>query len=352
MANMINVLNTILANASADYQSRVPQATQTNIADVGSAVMSYKATENEFLSLLVNKIAMTIVHNKTFRNPLAILKKGNVPLGKNIEEIYTNPVTGTVYDPTGSKLLERAIPDTKAIYHSMNRQGMYKATVSKAQLIQAFTSYQALEQLLNSIVNSIYSGDNLDEFLLMKELFASAITGGKLLTLDVDPISNTDTAKAFVKSVKTVGQSMAFPSSNFNSYYNINKDTDAKPVITWTPIENQVLIIRNDIAVDVDMELLAQAFNVSYAELKQRTLTVDSFGSATNCGAVLCDEAFVQVRDQLTQLENFHNGEGLYDNFIYHHWQSYSLSLFANAMAFMFNGSEATETSEEGEATE
>lgn len=336
MANMVNVLNTILANASADYQARVPEATKTNISEVGSAVMSYQATENEFLSALVNKIAMTIVRNKTFRNPLAVLKKGGVPLGKNIEEIYTNPATGTIFDPTGSKLLNREIPDTKAIYHTMNRQGQYKATVSKSQLIQAFTSYEALEKLLNSIVNSIYSGDNLDEFMLMKELFASAITGGKLKTVDVATIGDTDTAKAFVKSIKTVGQAMEFPSTIYNSYYDINKDTDAKPVVTWTPLENQVLILRNDVAVDVDVELLAKAFNVSYTDLKQRTLIVDSFGSAEKCGAILCDESFVQVYDNLTQMESFHNGEGLYDNFIYHHWQTYSLSLFANAMAFMF----------------
>lgn len=336
MANMVNVLNAILNGASADYQARVPVATQTNLTEVGTAVMSYQATENEFLSALVNKVAMVIVRNKTFANPLAVLKKGGVPLGKNIEEIYTNPATGTAFDPTGAKLLERSLPDTKAIYHSMNRQGQYKATVSKAQLIQAFTSYQALEQLLNSIVNSIYSGDNLDEFLLMKELFATAINGGKLKTLDVANVTDTDTAKAFVKAIKTVGQAMEFPSSNYNAYHDINKDKDAKPVITWTPLNNQVLILRNDVAVDVDVELLAKAFNVSYTDLQQRTLIVDSFGSAKNCGAVLCDEAFVQVYDNLNQMESFHNGEGLYDNFIYHHWQTYSLSLFANAMAFMF----------------
>lgn len=337
MANMVNVLNAILNGASEAYQARVPVATQNNIAEIGSAVMSYQATENEFLSALVNKVAMVIVRNKTFANPLSVLKKGGVPLGKNIEEIYTNPATGTTFDPTGTKLLERAIPDTKAIYHTMNRQGQYKATVSKAQLVQAFTSYQALEQLLNSIVNSIYSGDNLDEFMLMKELFASAIEGGKIKTVDVTNVTSTDSAKAFVKAIKTVGQAMEFPSSNYNSYYDINKEQDAKPVITWTPLNNQVLLLRNDVSVDVDVELLAKAFNVSYTDLKQRTLIVDGFGSATACGAILCDESYVQVYDNLTQMESFHNGEGLYDNFIYHHWQTYSLSLFANAMAFMFS---------------
>lgn len=338
MANMVNVLNAILNEASKQYQARVPEATQNNLAEVGSAIMSYQATENEFLSALVNKIAMVIVRNKTFANPLSVLKKGGVPLGKNIEEIYTNPATGTTFDPTGSKLLERSLPDTKAIYHSMNRQGQYKATVSKAQLIQAFTSFQALEQLLNSIVNSIYSGDNLDEFILMKELFATAITGGKLKTIEVADITDSESAKDFVKAIKTVGQAMEFPSDNYNTYFDINKDNDedTKPVITWTPINNQVLLLRNDVSVSVDVELLAKAFNVSYTDLKQRTLIVDTFGTAKNCGAVLCDESFVQVYDNLTQMESFHNGEGLYDNFIYHHWQTYSLSLFANAMAFMF----------------
>lgn len=340
MANMINVLNTILANSSAMYQERVPAATQNNITEVGSAIMSDARSQNEFLSALVNKVAMQMVHNKTFRNPLAVLKKGGVPLGKNIEEIYTNPATGTIYDPSGANLLATNLPDTKAIYHKMNRQGMYKVTVRKAQLIQAFTSYEALEKLLSSIVNTLYSGDNLDEFTLMKELFASAITGGKLKTVEVAKVGDTDTAKAFVKSIKTIGQAMEFPSINFNSYYDINKDTDAKPVTTWTPLDRQVLILRNDVSVDVDVELLAKAFNVSYTDLKQRTLIVDGFGSATNCGAVLCDESFVQVYDNLTQMETFHNGEGLYDNYMWHHWQTYSLSLFANAVAFTFGEGE------------
>lgn len=339
MANMVQIVNTILANGSAMYQERVPVATKNNIAEVGSAIMEFQATENEFLSALVNKVAMTIVRNKTFKNPLSVLKKGGVPLGRNIEEIYTNPAKGTEFDPTGASLLNRAIPDTKAIYHSMNRQGKYKVTVSKAQLIQAFTSWANLENLLNSIVNSIYSGDNLEEFMLMKQLFASGIQGGKIKTVElgISAVNGEADAKQVVKSIKTVGQAMTFPSTAFNSYYDINKDKDANPVVTWTPLENQVLILRNDVSVDIDVELFAKAFNVSYTDLKQRTLVVDGFGDNVNCGAILCDEALLQVYDNLAQMENFHNGEGLYDNFIYHHWQTYSLSLFANAVAFMFD---------------
>ena len=348
MANMVNVLNFIHVDGSADYKARVPLATQNNLAEVGNSIMKFQATENEFLSALVNKIAMQIVWNRTLKNPLAVLKKGTVPLGKNIEEIYTNPATGQTYDPNGSELLNRSLPDTKAIYHTMNRQGKYKVTVTKAQLITAFTSWSELEKLLNTIVNTIYSGDNLEEFILMKELFATAISSGKMKKLPVAKVTDSDTAKAFVKAIKTVGQAMTFASDRYNAYYDINKEKDSKPVITWTPLENQVLILRNDIAVDIDVELLAKAFNVSYTDLQQRTLIVDNFGSSVNCGAVLCDEAYVRVYDNLKQMESFHNGEGLYDNYILHHWQTYSLSLFANAVAFTFDEGETTE----GETTE
>ena len=63
---------------------------------------------------------------------------------------------------------------------------------------------------------------------------------------------------------------------------------------------------------------------------------MDSFGSQVNCGAVLCDEALFQIYENLTEMRSFDNGDGLYTNYFYHHWQTYSLSLFANAMAFMF----------------
>ena len=79
-----DLLNTIRENASAEYAARVPEATDTNLTAVGDPILTYTNVQNEFLALLINKIAMTIVHNKTAANPLAILKRGGVPLGYDI----------------------------------------------------------------------------------------------------------------------------------------------------------------------------------------------------------------------------------------------------------------------------
>ena len=85
---------------------------------------------NEFVEILTNKIAMTIVHSKRFKNPLAVLKKGRVPLGGKIEEIYVQPCYRYNFDGTGADLLTVNAPDVKVLYHEMNRQGKYSVTIS------------------------------------------------------------------------------------------------------------------------------------------------------------------------------------------------------------------------------
>jgi hypothetical protein len=333
MGNMIDVVNTILDNASEEYTTRVPQATANNIAAVAAPIMEYSSVQNEFLTTLVNRIALTLVRNKIAKNPLAVLKKGGVPLGSDIQDIYTNMAKGEHFDPTGATLLNRNLPDTKAIYYRLNRQDQYTATISRQQLQQAFISWGDLENMLSGVVNSLYSGDNYDEFILMKNTLANAITKGYITNIKVEPLNSKDNTAAFVKAIKSASTFMTFPSSNFNTYIKQNPK-DVKPVITWTPMENQVLILRADAATEIDIDVLAVAFNLSKAELLARTLIVDSFGSASNCYAVLCDAAWMQVYDNLQELTEFYNAKGLYWNYFWNHWQTYASCSFANAIAF------------------
>jgi hypothetical protein len=87
------------------------------------------------------------------------LKKGTIPLGTDIQEIFTNMAKDQGFDGKGDKLLTKTTPDTKALYHRINRKGQYPVTITKQQLQTAFTSYGELEKMLGSIVTSMYSGD-------------------------------------------------------------------------------------------------------------------------------------------------------------------------------------------------
>lgn len=333
--DIINILNTIRANATSAYQTQVPVATATNIEAVGNPIISYTALGNEMLSALVNKICMTKVSNMVIKNPLAILKKGNVPLGTDIEDIFTNPSMGKTFDGKSTDLLTVVTPDTKVAYYRMNRKDKFPVTVSTEMLMKAFTSYANFELLVSSIINSLYSGDNYAEFLLMKQLMIDAIKGGLVKTHSVTQVTDKTTAESFIKAVQTDSTLMGLPSTTFNSYAQVNT-ADTKPVITWTPKEKQVFIVDAGILANVNVDVLATAFNMDKASFMARTIPIDTFGATVGVHGMLCDEAWFQVYDNLQKMETFHNGDNLTDKYIWHHWQTYSAGLFCNAVAFNF----------------
>jgi len=338
MADMTSVMNAILTAGSAEYAARVPVATRDNITSVAAPIIKYQSTQNEFLSALVNRIGMTIIRNNILKNPLAPLKKGSMPLGKDIEEIFTNPARAQKFGNSTTSLLTQTASDTYAIFHRLNREDQYPVTITKPQLQQAFTSWGELENLLNSITNSMYAGNEYDEFILMKNMFADAITGGKVLWLETADITSAGGALQFAKDLKKAHKAMAFPGSAFNMFKPYNAaQTPAivvNPIITWTPKEKQVLIMRADVDAEMAIDVLAYAFHDDKIDIETRKVEVDDFGTATNAYAILADEAWVQAYDNVFETSEFYNAKELSWNYYLNVFQTLSVSLFANAVAF------------------
>jgi hypothetical protein len=333
MATFAEFLNTVMADSA--LVGRIPEATSDNIEAVGNAIMAYSATRNEFLSLLVNKIAMTIINNRRFKNPLAFLKSGTLPAGNDIEELFANPAIASAYDPTGAGLLTVVAPDVKSIFHRLNRQDKYAVNITKTQLKRALTSYAGMNDLVNLIVQTLYNGDEIDEFTLMKNTFGLAIAAGKISAVTVDDPTDATKMSALLSAMHKTSKFMTFPSSKFNTYY-ANRPplaTDAA-VTTWTPLEEQCIMIRADIEVDMSLNVLASVFNMEMAQLKAQMVSVDNFGSATDTLALVCDRNMVRVYDTEYEADEFFNPDNLSHKMYLHHHQVLSLSLFANAVAF------------------
>ena len=88
-ASTATIINTIRANASAEYQDKVPSVTKsTDIPKVGEVLYGTPALANEFISALINRIAMVRITSKTYNNPYAHLKKGMLDYGETIEEVF------------------------------------------------------------------------------------------------------------------------------------------------------------------------------------------------------------------------------------------------------------------------
>lgn len=335
--NVVEILNTIRDQASALYNERVPEATRENIQNVGNAVMTFEATQNEFLSMLINRVAFTEVSNRKFTNPLSVLKKAGVPFGTTIEEIYTNPVKAKKYDGKEvGDMLTVTPPDTKTIFHSMNRQDKYPVSVSNARLKTAFTNVSEMAKFIESVMVAMYSGDEMDEFMLMKNLFTDAIKNNKLKTFSIAYDGGAETSKDLIKLVKALSSDFTFPSKNFNGYNVLNEEAieagTTSEAITWTPKENQIILIRSDVDASTDVEVLAKAFNMDKTNFLARKFVVPDFGDA-NTLMVMCDDNAIEVRDNEYCVRSFDNGSNLNTNYWLHHWQTISLSLFGNAVA-------------------
>ena len=338
--NLVTLMNSILANGSAEYQNYVPLATRTNITTVGNPILTYQTVQNEFLNALINKIALTIVRRKMLSNPLAPLKKGEIPLGDGVEEIQVNRANATAFDPTGAGLLNRTLPDVAVMYHRLNRRDEYDVTISKEQLKSAFTSWDNLNRLLEGIIASMYDGDSDDEYILMKNLMADAVNNNHIVTATLPYLKTVDgTAVAgagsiLVEQLKNASSYMSFAGSNFNKYHIVNPGTTPRRL--KTEVQDQILILRADIANSIDVNVLANAFNLSKTEFLANRVIVDNFGAADSVAGFLCDKDFFQVYDNLRDTQEFFNPKGLYWNYFYHVWQTVSYSLLTNAIAFSF----------------
>lgn len=350
----VNVLNVIRNNATQNYKDYVPVATPDaeSIKEIGSIIMDYPALQNEFLSALVNRIGRVLVTSKMFDNPWSVFKKGMLEFGETIEEIFVNIAKPYQFDPSvaESTVFKREIPDVRSAFHIMNYQKYYKATIQNDQLKQAFLTWQGITDLIAKIVDAMYTGANYDEFQTMKYMLAKHIINGHLYPVTI-PTVETANMKAIVSTIKGVSNKFEFLSAKYN----------LAGVQTHTKKTDQYLLINSKFDAEMDVEVLASAFNMDKAEFSGHRVLVDSFGDLdidrlnvlfgddptyTEIGeadlqaldtipAIMVDKDWFMIFDNFYNFTEQFNGEGLYWNYWYHVWKTFSVSPFANNALFI-----------------
>ena len=356
--NSVDVLNAIRNSASINYRDYVPIATADadSIRAIGATIMDYPALQNEFLNALVNRIGRVILTSKSYQNPWAMFKKGFLEFGETIEEVFTNLAKPFQFDPAvaENEIFKREIPDVRSAFHVLNYQKFYKATVSQEQLRMAFMSWDGVTSLISSIVESMYTAANYDELITMKYLLCRRILSGE--TYWANPSSTEHTAKDIVKSIRNYSDMLTFLSNDYN----------ISGVFNSTKKEDQYIIIPTEMMAEIDVEVLAAAFNMDKVEFMGHVVLINGFTSGDmarldelfkddptylkiqpgeavqllSLAAVLVDKDFFMIFDNLQNFTENYNGQGLYWNYFYHVWKTFSTSPYANAVLFTKNGDE------------
>lgn len=259
--------------------------------------------KNEFLGSLVNKIGRQEYSSKAYLNPLAKFKKGFIDNANEIEEIYVARVQGLSQDLDGTTTLKRVKPDVKTLYHNQEYGKCYTATITDKQVRQAFTSKDGIKRIADEILSQQHTGVEYDEYVAMKKAindFAAAVPETAKRT--ITEVTNQTTAKDFVKKIKKDVGKMQFRSTNYCQYEQHSK------------AEDLVLFIHIDYQAEIDVELLATAFNIDKAELNTRVVYVDGFAN-TKLRAVLLDVGAIKVFDTLYNNEQQRNAQGMFTNY-------------------------------------
>ena len=330
------VFNVIRENASKVFMETVPSATEDNIQTLSNILFNdaYQPMLNEFVTNLINRIGLTIIRNKTFSNPLSILRKGSMPLGTDIQDLYENPAEAEQYELSNTamaKLLTITDPDTHVAYYRRNRKDLYTKTISRENLQGAFISWEKFENYISAITTSLYSGNYIDEFELTKSLVDGAYDNNKVIVETVSAVTDETSAKAFIKKCRSLFNKMKLPSTQYNAY---SKFSGAKGTIkTWTEEDRFVLIVTSDVMAEVDVDVLARAFNIENTKFLGRVIEVDSFENE-EIQAILCDESWFQIYENLMRFDEFYNARTMTWNEYLHVWQTYAICPFANAVVF------------------
>ena len=350
-ASTLDILNTIRANASAEYQSLVPTVETTkDIPKVGEVLYGYPALANQFLNALINRIALVRVKSATFNNAYAELKKGYLEFGETVEEVFVNIAKAREFSAEKAEAREfkRTLPDVRSAFHSMNYRVQYPVTIQDEDLRMAFLSAEGIQDLIARIVDSIYTACEYDEYLLFKYLMIKAIAHGKMYPVSIgDGTDMKDGAKAY----RGMSNKLTFISTKYN----------ADGVHVNTSKDDQFIFMDADYNASYDVEVLASAFNMDKADFMGRLKLIDDWTTFDNerfdviragsdmieevtaeelalmadVKAVLVDREWFQIYDNQNKFTETYVASGEYWNYFYNVWKTVSSSPFSNAIVFV-----------------
>lgn len=341
---LVNSLNRIRELSSDIYHQYIPVLdSDSDISSFGQPILTYQVVQNEFMSALINRIAATQFEVRYFNNPLRVLEGDRLPFGHAVQDIMVNKVAGRKFNVEDfAGLLAKYEADVKVQYHETLQDIQYPVTITKAKLQKAFLSWDNLNTFIDEITNEMYNSAWIDEFNQIRALVTEAYLDNRVQIQTISAVSDADTAKAFTEKARELFLNFQAPSSSYNAWAKVGGA--GRPIITWTNPEDIVIIIKNSVRAKLDVDVLANSFNIDRSVLLGNIISVPDWDIYNDDGTkhsdgsaivgILCDKAFFKIREQDRDFSEFFNPNNRCWNLYLNLVKLYSTSLFANAVVF------------------
>lgn len=352
-----DIYNAILADTPALQNAGMPFAAtasyptgETDSRKVGAFFYNNIDLSNQFISSLLNGIALRVVQSKYWEDPWVSLEKGKLDYGEVVQETFIKMAKPRRFNQARAEqeVFKRDIPDVMSAFHAVNYQYFYKQTISNEELRMAFNTWEGLTSFIADIIKNMFTSANYDVNQVKRYLIARGILTGFIHMETVPAITDKQTAEDAVAYARTASLNMLEMSPNYN-YYGVPNYAD---------LSEQVIILNNKAAGRIDVSVLAADFNMDKAEfLTMHRLAVSSFGNLDTARLaelfaedpsyveisqddlnlldtvpyVIFDRAWFQIYDYINIVTNIYNSDGLYWNYDLHLWKIFGTSPFSNA---------------------
>ena len=383
------VIQSVLDEMSAENRERLEGLSGEKLL---KAFDEYPTAKNDFINTLTNKISRTTIHSKTYHNRFESLKQGEIPTGFSIEMLFVNKAqrrgikghwTEGASTPEAD-LIRKTTPQVSALYITRNVAEKFKTSIEETFFRECFTSVGGMNMLVQAIYGSIITAINhFEEKMTMNTLFRAVdgvtyegvnFKGGSGASANFQKMKGIEVANYDTKPqelVQKIRETVADMSYLSNEYNIANVETFSDP-------NELILITTPKVEANLDVNVLAHAFNMSHAELKTNTIlykeldvrgvggtytqyvegtddgrggitqptgdhgiasTVSSLeNSALPSGkqplAILIHKDFLQIWDKYKKAGAFYNPEGDYTNAFERRVYLAATCLFENAVLF------------------
>ena len=315
--------------SSPNFQSTIGDPNDVSSLEFMNGLLEYPDSLGiEFMNL-ATRIGRVIAHRNILKNKLAPFKMENMALGYTMEEYFVECAKEHAYDQADAEntLFKRELPDIKTAFYVVNRKSYYSATITDDDMRKYFVSWDGVNTLIARIVDSMYNGDNKDDYNYMKTALVTHYENGLMKIVKTNAVTDTDTAKELARKITEYASYLTEPTNEYN----------AMAVTKQNDYEDIYVILNGKSNSYLNIDWLAQTFQLEFAEFKAHVLVLPTLPSTTQgtIEALVVDSEIYRVFDQKYNVGVAYNAKALYWNYFLHHWEGIATSRFANAIAFV-----------------
>lgn len=262
--------------------------------DVGSANLT--PTINDIYGM-VETIARQVIRGVKSTNPLEIFSKGTIDRGTIIQDVLVGLAEKYAFDKNAVDQLVANDPELAIRYYDDWTAGQYETTVRDDEIRKVVIGSTSKEEIAERIVGSLTESDGHDQFLALKAVLNKFSTDYS--TPAGKPANTTD----LLTLVRNVIDSMTFVNSTYSP----------AGIETRTSIEDIYILMPYNVRNKIDVETLAQVFNLEKAEMISRIIPIDTKDSKV----YICDRNAVFHYNRLKEMTSVYNAKARYMNYFY-----------------------------------